>query len=86
MVLNTIDMNMQSLADKRLTACLLLLILELFFDGKQIELETELERFIFKWHVNDRKMFDICFNFHMKLHHISMRLELNDVTEQICVS
>lgn len=34
MVLNTIDMNMQSLADKRLTACLLLIILELFFDGK----------------------------------------------------
>lgn len=34
MVLNTFDMNMQSLADKRLTACLLLLILELFFDGK----------------------------------------------------
>lgn len=34
MGLNTIDMNMQSLTDKRLTACLLLIILELFFDGE----------------------------------------------------
>lgn len=40
MVLNTIDMSMQSLADKRLTACLLLIILELFFDGKFNRLVT----------------------------------------------
>lgn len=34
MVLNTLDMSMQSLTDKRITACLLLIILEFFFDGK----------------------------------------------------
>lgn len=34
MVLNTLDMGIQSLTDKRITACLLLIILEFFFDGK----------------------------------------------------
>lgn len=33
MVLNGIDMNMQAL-DKKITACILLLLLELFVDGK----------------------------------------------------
>lgn len=34
MVVHTIDMNMQYLADKKLTVCLILLFLELFIDGK----------------------------------------------------
>lgn len=33
MVLHRLDMNMHNLADKKLTACILLLLLELFFDG-----------------------------------------------------
>lgn len=34
MVLHTFDMNMQSLADKKVTICLLLFLLELFLDGE----------------------------------------------------
>lgn len=33
MVVNTIDMNMQ-VSDKKLTACILLFVLQLFIDGK----------------------------------------------------
>lgn len=34
MVLHTFDMNMQSLADKKITICLVLFLLELFLDGE----------------------------------------------------
>lgn len=34
MVLNAFDMNMQSLADKKITFCLILFLFELFFDGE----------------------------------------------------
>lgn len=34
MVLHTFDMNMQSLADKKITICLILILLDLFLDGE----------------------------------------------------
>lgn len=36
MVLHEFNMNMQSIADKRLSVCILMLFLELFFEGKTI--------------------------------------------------
>lgn len=34
MVLHSFDMNMQSLADKKITICLVLFLLDLFLDGE----------------------------------------------------
>lgn len=48
MVIHNIDMNMQYLAEKKLTVCLILLFLELFIDGK---LKTSVRWSKYEWNI-----------------------------------